>query len=181
MLTTRTSKRDKVGFFNTDLMFDIMDGESQLGTLVYVKKTDSAKLELGGQAYTVERESDRPDEVPFQMLVRLATGREKPPPNPYLLKAADGRTLASALRVKSSFDITRGTEKFSFRQVGRPYHLFREGSDRSLGSVGQEKLLTKTLHMDLLAEFDPPFQVFLLVLVLALTMKAMEGASGYTP
>jgi hypothetical protein len=36
MLTTRSSKRDKVGAFNTDLMFDILDEGNPIGSLVFV-------------------------------------------------------------------------------------------------------------------------------------------------
>ena len=50
-----------------------------------------------------------------------------------------GRTLALGERVKESFAVSRGEESFSFRKVSRPYHLYRHGSDQSLGSVGQEE------------------------------------------
>jgi hypothetical protein len=105
MLTTRSAKRDKVSAFNTDLMFDILDG-------------------------------DKP---------------------------------------KQGFAVGRGEESFSFRKVSRSFHLFRQGSDQSLGSVGQEKFFTRTLRMRLPAEFDPPFQVFLLVLVLNDTMQRLDA------
>ena len=53
--------------------------------------------------------------------------------------------------------------------------LYRSGSEQSLGSVGQRKFFTRLLHMDLPDEFDRPFQVFLLVLLLGLTLQNMES------
>jgi hypothetical protein len=70
--------------------------------------------------------------------------------------------------------VSRGEESFSFRKVSRPYHLYRQGSEQSLGWVAQEKFFTRTLTMTLPAEFDAPFQVFLLALLLSLTMENME-------
>lgn len=178
MLTTRRTKRDNVGFFNMDLMLDVMDGERQLGAFVYEKKRMRATLDFGGKAYTIERLRDEsPDEMLYQMVWRWLRGRPRPAPNPFLLKDAGGHTLASSLEVKRHFAIERDGARFALRRVGRPYHLYREGSTQSLGSVGQEKLLTTTLHMNLPAEFDPPFQAFLLVLLLDLTMRSADNAS----
>ena len=178
MLTTRSSKRDKVGFFNTDVMLDILDEGRPIGSLVYRKKTMSAAITIDARDYTVKRLSDRPDEKVYQALVRVVTGSEKPPPNPWVLKDAAGTTLALAEQSKRSFAVSRGAESFTFRKVSRPYHLYRRDSDQSLGSVGQEKLLGGTLHMDLPTEFDPPFQVFLLVLVLNVAMQALENSTS---
>ena len=83
-------------------------------------------------------------------------------------------------RVKESFAVSRGEESFTFRKVSRPYHLYRQGSDQSLGSVGQEKFFSRTLHMNLPAEFDAAFQVFLLTLLLSLTMQNLESTSSYS-
>ena len=176
MLTTRPSKRDKVGLFNTDLMYDLMDGEKPVGTLTYEKKHRRATIVVGGNSYTVERLSDRPDEQNYQALLRVASGGEKPPVNPLLLKGADGQMLAQAEPVKNDFVVTRGGESFSFRKVSRPYQLFRQGSDQSLGSVGQAKFFTTTLHIDLPAELDPPFQVFLLALLVDKTIQSLDDS-----
>ena len=178
MLTTRPSKRDKVGFLNTDLMFDILDEGQPIGSLVYDKKAMRAAITIADKTYTVER--DRPDERLYQALLRVMTGGDKPPTNPWVLKDGEGRALALAEEVKRGFAVSRGEESFSFRKVSRPYHLYRDGSDQSLGSVGQEKFFTRILHMNLPAEFDPAFQVFLLTLLLSLTMKQLEDSSSYS-
>jgi hypothetical protein len=179
MLTTRPAKRDKAAFFNTDLMFDILDEGNPIGSLVYDKKKLAASIALGDRSYTVAR--DRGDEMVYQALIRVMTGGEKPPTNPWVLKDAEGRTLAMGEQVKQSFAVSRGEESFNFRKVSRPYHLFRLGSEQSLGSVGQEKFFTRTLHMNLpAAEFDAAFQVFLLTLLLSLTMQQLDSGSSYT-
>jgi hypothetical protein len=180
MLTTRAAKRDNVGFFNTDLMFDILDEGKPIGSLVYDKKKLAATITLDGKSYTVARVSDRHDERVYEALIRVMTGGERPPANPWTLKDASGRTLALGERVKESFAVSRGDESFIFRKVSRPYHLYRQGSDQSLGSVGQEKFFTRTLHMNLPAEFDAAFQVFLLTLLLSLTMQNLENSSSYS-
>jgi hypothetical protein len=181
MLTTRPAKRDKAAFFNTDLMFDILDEGNPVGSLVYDKKKLAASITLGDRSYAVARASERGDEMVYQALIRVMTGAEKPPANPWVLKDAEGRTLAMAERVKQSFAVSRGEESFNFRKVSRPYHLFRLGSEQSLGSVGQEKLFTRTLHMSLPAsEFDAAFQTFLLTLLLSLSMEQLESGSSYT-
>jgi hypothetical protein len=177
MLTTRPAKRDNVGFFNTDLMFDVLDEGRPIGSLVYDKKVLRAAIAIDGKSYTSARASDRPDERLYQALIRAMTGGEKPPVNPWVLKDGDGRTLALAEEVKHGFAVSHGEDSFSFRKVSRPFHLYREGSDQSLGSVGQAKFFTRTLHMDLPAEFDPAFQVFLLTLLLSLTMKQLENST----
>ena len=174
MLTTRPSKRDKVGFLNNDSMYDLMDGEKQVGTLVYERKPRRTTIVVGGNSYTVERLSDRPDEQNYQVLLRAMKGAEKPSANPLLLKDADGQTLAQAEPLKNDFVVTRGGESFSFRKVSRPYQLFRQGSDQSLGSVGQARFFTTSLHMDLAAEFDPPFQVFLLALLVDKSIQSLD-------
>ena len=181
MLTTRSSKRDKVGLFNTDMMFDILDEGRPIGGLVFDKKAMKASITVDGKDYSVARVSERHDERLYEALIRVMTAAEKPPPNPWALKDASGQTLALGERVKNSFAVSRGGESFSFRKVSRPYHLYREGSEQSLGSVGQEKFFSRTLHMNLPAEFDPAFQVFLLTLLLALTMQNLENSSSYSP
>jgi hypothetical protein len=178
ILTTRAAKRDKVSLFNTDIMFDILDDGRPMGSLAFNKKALKPAITVDGKDYTVARVSERHDERPYEALFRVVTGREKPPPNPWVLKDASGQTLALGGRLKRSFAVSRGEENFSLRRVSRPYHLYRRGSEQSLGSVGQEKLLSGTLHMNLPAEFEPAFQVFLLSLVLALTMQNLENSSS---
>lgn len=176
MLTTRPAKRDKVGVFNTDLMFDILDEGQPIGSLLYDKKAMRAAITIADKTYTVER--DRPDERLYQALLRVTTGGGKPSANPWVLKDEEGRALALAEEVRRGFAVSRGEESFSFRKVSRPYYLYRDGSEQSLGSVGQEKFFTRTLHMNLPAEFDPAFQVFLLTLLLSLTMKQLETSNS---
>lgn len=178
MLTTRAAKRDKVGVFNTDLMLDILDEGKPVGSLVFDKKAMRAAITVDGKDYTVARVSEQHDERLYQALIRMMTGSEKPPPNPWALKDASGRTLALGERVKQSFAVSRGEESFSFRKVSRPYHLYRQGSEQSLGSVGQQKFFSTTLHMNLPAEFDAAFQVFLLALLLGLTMQNLESLTN---
>ena len=62
MLTTRSSKRDKVGVFNTDMMFDILDEGRPIGSLVFDKKAMKAAITVEGKDYTVARVSERHDE-----------------------------------------------------------------------------------------------------------------------
>jgi hypothetical protein len=178
MLTTRATRRDKSTFFNTDLMFDILDEGNQIGTLVYDKKTLAAAIKLGGRSYTVARAEDRHDERLYEALIRVMAGRDKPPTNPWALKDSSGRTLALGERIKQSFAVSRGGQSFTLRKVKRPFHLFREGGEQSLGSVGQETFFTRALHMNLpRPEFDDAFQVFLLTLVLSLTLQDLENAA----
>jgi hypothetical protein len=177
MLTTRPSKRDKVGVFNTDLMFDIMDGETPIGTLVYNKKVMKAALTFGASTYSFERATDRPDEKLYQALVRVLTGAEKPPVNPWALKDGAGKILALAEQAKASFAVSHGNGSFVLRKKGRPFQLVRHGEEVPLGSVGQEKFFTRTLHMRLPDALDRPFQVFLLALVLTYTLQEMEKST----
>jgi hypothetical protein len=178
MLTTRASKRDKTSAFG-DLMFDVLDGEKPVGSVVFDKKVLAAAITVDGQAYSVARAREQHNEMLHQALIRVMTGAEKPPPNPWALKDAAGRTLALGERIKESFAVSRGEESFIFRKVSRPYHLYRHGSEQSLGSVGQQKFFSRTLHMDLPAEFDAAFQVFLLTLLLSLTFENLESLTRY--
>ncbi|MBV8188067.1 MAG: hypothetical protein JOY64_28730 [Alphaproteobacteria bacterium] len=179
MLTTRSTKRDRSTFFNTDLLFDILDEGKPIGTLVYDKKKYAAAIGLNGRDYTVARSEDRHDERLYEALIRVMSGGEKPPANPWALRDSAGRSLALGERMKQTFAVSRGGESFTLRKLKRPFHLFREGSGESLGSVGQEKFFTRTLHMNLpRPEFDEAFQVFLLTLVLSLAMQDLENASS---
>jgi hypothetical protein len=177
MLTTRAGKRDKTSAFG-DLIFDILDEGKPIGSVVFDKKLLAAAITVDGKAYSVARAREH-NEMLHQALIRVMTGAEKPPPNPWALKDAAGRTLALGERVKESFAVSRGEESFTFRKVSRPYHLYRHGSEQSLGSVGQAKFFTRTLHMNLPAEFDAAFQVFLLTLLLSLTFENLESLTRY--
>jgi len=181
MLTTRPGKRDKVGFLNTDLMYDILDQDNLIGNLVYDKKALRGSLTLGDQTYTVARTTDQQEERLYQGLIRMMTGGDKPPANPIALRNAAGETLALAEHAGQGFAVSRGGESFAFRKPSsssRPFHFYRQGDDQSLGSVGQEKFFSRTLHMNLPKEFDPAFQVFLLILLLNLTMERLENSAN---
>jgi hypothetical protein len=180
MLTTRASKRQGTPFSIHDLRYDILDEGEPIGTLVYDRRDMRAALTLDGKAYTVRYSTDQHDEMLYQTLIRVLSGGAKPPANPYALKDADGQVLALAEQTKQGFAVSRGEEGFVLRKpsfFSRPYHLYRAGTDQSLGWVGQKKFFTTTLAMDLPAGFDAPFQVFLLALLLNLTMKALETSS----
>jgi len=180
MLTTRASKQKGTPFSIHDLRFDILDEDEPIGNLIYDKRDMRAALTLHGKAYMVERSTDQQDERLYQTLIRVLAGRAKPPANPYAIKDASGQVLALAEKTRQGFAVCRGDDGFAFRKPSwfyRPYHLYRAGSDQSLGSVGQKKFFTSTLHMDLPAEFDAPFQVFLLLLLLNATMEALEQST----
>ncbi len=179
MLVAQPGKRDNAGFFSTDLIYDIVDEGKEIGRLVYSKKELRGSLTLGDEAYRIERLTGARDERLYQALIRVMTGGAKPPANPYALKDAGGRALALGEQIRQGFAVGRGDDSFTFRKpslFSRLYHLYRHGSEDSLGSVGQEKLLGRTLHMRLPAEFDPAFQVFLLALLLNLGMQALENS-----
>jgi hypothetical protein len=176
MLTARPSKRENVSFFNRDIMLDVVDGDKLIGSLVFGMKTMSATITLGAKTYTVERASDH-DERLYEALIRVMKGGEKPK-NPWMLKDETGQALALAEPVKRGFAVSRGSESFTMRKKSRPYHLYRDGSDQSLGWVGQKKFFTRLLHMDLPAEFDPAFQAFLLALLLGLTLQNLENMTN---
>jgi len=174
MLIARPARRDHLGAFNRDILCDIVEGEQPIGSLAFGIDTMRATITLAGQAYTAQRASEARAELLHEALIRAMKGGEKPR-NPWALKDDTGRVLALAERTYESFAVSRGEESFTFRKKGRPYHLYREDSDRSLGSVGQQKFFTRLLHMDLPDEFDRPFQVFLLVLLLGLSLQNMES------
>ena len=44
MLTTRPTKREKGGAFNTDVMFDILDEGKQIGSVVFDKTVLAAAI-----------------------------------------------------------------------------------------------------------------------------------------
>ena len=180
MLTARASKRTGTPFSIHDLRFDILDEGKPIGILIYDKRDMRALLSLDGKTYRAQHSTDRQDEQLYQTLIRVLAGGEKPPTNPYAIMDASGQALALAEKTRQGFAVCRGDDGFAFRKrswFSRPYHLYRAGSDQSLGSVGQKKFFTRTLHMDLPAEFDVPFQVFLLLLLLNATMEALERST----
>lgn len=182
MLTTRRDRQKRPSILDRTLRFEILDDGEPIGTLGYEMSRERAELALRGRSYSVEYVPSRRVEPIYKLLLRLAAGGDKPPPNPSLLRDADGRELASATRATRGFLIRRGDENFALRKpslFSRPYHLYREGSRESLGSVGQQRFFTTKLHMDLPREFDAAFQVFLLVLLLNLTMENLESSGGY--
>jgi hypothetical protein len=178
MLTARGTKRNKSTFFDMTMMFDILDGERQLGTVVFDRKTYSAALVLDGKNFTVRRISERHDERFYEALIRVLTGGQKPPANPWALRDAAGDTLALGDIEGATLVVNRGEESFSLRRVKRAYHLYRAGSNQSLGWVGQQKIFTSAFSMDFPGEFDPAFQVFLLTLMLSLSMKTADNGAG---
>ena len=160
MLTTRPSKRDKVGLLNTDLMMDVMEGDAQVGTLIYDKKVMRATITIGAGAYAVESSSP-------------AAGRAGAQSLSWMLKDSGGTVLACAEQNKASFAVSYGSDAFVLRKKGRPFELCRVGSDQPLGTAGQEKFFTRAFTMRLPADFDPAFQVYLLALVLTYTLQEM--------
>jgi hypothetical protein len=181
MLTTRPLKRATDKFLSFDMRYEILDGEQAIGTLIFASKARQAEITLAGAVYQAARSSDKHDERLYQALIRVMTSNEKPPTNPWLLKDAGGHVLALAERVKQHYAVSYNGDSFTFRKPSfftRPFHLYRAGSDQSLGSVGQAKLLNSSLHMDLPADFPPPVQVFLLMLLLDLTLQNLESSAN---
>jgi len=174
MLIARPAKRDNLGAFNRDMLYEIVEGDQPIGNLAFGIDTMRGAITLASKVYSVQRTSEGRDELLHEALIRAMKGGE-PPKNPWTLKDDTGQVLALAERTYESFAVSRGGESFTFRKKWRPYHLYRSGSEQSLGSVGQRKFFTRLLHMDLPDEFDRPFQVFLLVLLLGLTLQNMES------
>jgi hypothetical protein len=156
MLTTRATKREKGGPFVRDMRFDVLDGERQVGAMVFDFIASNGTLTFDGRPYAVARAGEKIEDI-------------------WTLKDEAGGILAQAERKGEIFTVSRGGENFLFRKVWRPYHLYRAGSDQSLGLVGQKKFFTRLLHMELPPEFEPAFQAFLLVLVLGLSMDNLEA------
>src|SRR5579872_6314372 len=174
MLTARGAAREKGKFFSLESRYDILECDRPIGLLVYQARKSRAALTLGGAEYAIARENDRGPENLFQIVARALAGREKPPPNPFLLRDAAQRVLATAVQVRSRFEVSRGETHFDLKRASlfsRPYQLRPAGTDQPVGWVGQKKFFTLRLTMDLPPEFDAPFQVFLLVLVLDLARQ----------
>jgi hypothetical protein len=178
MLTTRPTKRDKTNRFSRDLLFDIFDDDRPIGTLVFEKRSLTATLKLDAKTYTVTHDSAWDIDRLGSALIRAITGQAKPQAHPWVLKDGSGRTLALGQLEGNDFAVVRGEEGFSLRKKGRLYNVFPQGRGQSVGSVGQEKFFTATLHMRLPAEFEAAFQVFLLTLVLSQTMIQQERSTN---
>lgn len=177
MLEARPGKRDAAHRFSRDARFDIFEGDAAIGCLVYHIKSERATLTLRGEVFTAGRERKRKDERLLQAVSRLASGRLRPPENPVFLKDAGGGVVAKAENGARGWIITRGGETLELRRrsiFSRLYDLRRPGSSGALGSVGQRKLFTRRLHVDLPGEFDAAFQVFALALLLDLTYVALD-------
>ena len=71
-----------------DLIFDILDEGKPIGSLVFDKKVLAAAITVDGKAYSVARAREQHNEMLHQALIRVMTGAEKPPPNPWALKDA---------------------------------------------------------------------------------------------
>ncbi len=186
MLEARPAKRDATNRFKRDMRYEIYDAEARIGALVYDCKSESAALDVRGQACTAGRERKREQEVPWQFVLRILTGREKPPANPVLLKDASGAVLAQAeSQGAAGWLVTRGDEAFELRRrslVSRLYDLYRHGQSEALGAVGAEGFIKAPLQVDLPTEFDELFQVFAIALytdLIAVAANDDGGASGY--
>ena len=178
MLTTRSTKRDNANRFSRDMLFDIFDDDRPVGTLVFEKANLTATITLGGRIWTVAHDSSQDIDRLGPALIRVITGRPKQEAHPWVLKDGDGQIQALGQLDGKEFAVRRGEEGFFLRAPGRPNHPYPQDSDRSLGSVGQEKFFTTTLSMRLPPEFDAAFQVFLLTLVLGLTMIRLDNSTG---
>jgi hypothetical protein len=189
MLTTRAANRDKVSFLNLDLRLDLLDDDRPIALLVYERKPRRGTLTLDGQTFTMARSSGQQDERLYQALFRVATGAGKPPVNPYLLKDESGQILALAERHKSAFTVSHENNRFILRKsslLSPLYHFYRQDNDQpqgnhaedsqALGSVGQRKLLSQTMQIDLPKTFDLAFQVFLLVLLLDYSLDSSTSS-----
>jgi hypothetical protein len=188
MLTTRPANRDKVSFLNLDLRLDLLDDDRPIGQLVYERKPRRGTLTHGERRYIMARSSEQPDEKLYQALFRVATDSGKPPVNPYALKDQAGQVLALAARHKSAFAVSHGDDRFILRKsslLSPLYHLYRQDRDQpqddhpvdsqSLGSVGQRKLLSQVMQIDLPTTFDLALQVFLLVLLIDASLDSSNS------
>lgn len=185
MLEARPAKRDATNRFKRDVRYDIYEAEAKIGALVYDSKSESATLDVRGQAFTAARQRKREHEVPWQFVMRKLFGREKPPANPVLLKDASGAVLARAeSKGAAGWLVARGDETFELRRrslISRLYDLYRQGQSQALGAVGAGGVFAP-LQVDLPNEFDELFQVFAIALYTDLTVVAANndgGASGY--
>ena len=186
MLEARPAERDATNRSKHDVRYEIYNAEAKIGALVYDRKSESATLDVRGQAFSAAREHARRREVPWQFVMRKLSGREKPPANPVLLKDASGAVLARAeSRGAAGWLVARGDEAFELRRrslFSGLYELYRQGQSQALGAVGEGALLKAPLQVDLPNEFDELFQVFAIALYTDLMVVAANddgGASAY--
>ena len=180
MLVARPSKRSWAEQLAIDYRFDIVAGERQLGRLVCRMKDLGATIELGGDTFVVEHVQGAESELGYEAVVRLARGRPKPPPGRHEMKDAAGNLLAVAEQQGEVFQVTRGAERFRFAK-GRSrlnFNLWREGEPAPLGSIGQQRFWTTRMTLDLPDGFDPPFQAFLLVVLLGLFAQRAASSTS---
>ncbi len=180
MLEARPSKRDQAHRFTRDARFDIFEGETAIGALVYDIKAEVATLTVRGEDFDATRERKRQDERLYQAAVRKLSGGEKPAANAILLKDAAGAILAKAETNPAGWLIRRGDEAIELRRrsaFSRIYDLYRHSQGQALGWVGQRKFFTTRLHVDLPSEFDATFQIFMLALLLDLTFVSLDRIS----
>ena len=122
MLIARPAKRDNLGAFNRDMLYEIVEGDQPIGNLAFGIDTMRGAITLASKVYSVQRTSEGRDELLHEALIRAMKGGE-PPKNPWTLKDDTGQVLALAERTYESFAVSRGGESFTFRKKWRPYHL----------------------------------------------------------
>jgi len=181
MLEARPAKRDATNRFKRDVRYEIYAAGAKVGALVYDAKSESATLDVRGQAFSAAREHARRREVPWQFLWRKLSGGQKPPANPVLLKDASGAVLAQAeSKEAAGWLVARGDEAFELRRrslVSGLYDLYRQGQSQALGAVGGG-YLRAPLQVDLPNEFDELFQVFVIALYKDLMVVAANNDRG---
>jgi len=182
MLEARPAKRDATNRSKHDVRFDIYDAEAKIGALVYDAKSESATLDVRGRAFSAARERKRQREVPWQFVLRMLSGGQKPPVNPVLLKDASGAVLAQAeSNGAGGWLVARNDEGFELRRrslVSGLYDLYRQGQSQALGAVGEGTFLRAPLQVDLPSEFDELFQVFVIALYEDLMVVAANDDRG---
>jgi hypothetical protein len=182
MLEARPTKRDATNRFKHDARYDIYGAEEKIGALVYDAKSESATLDLRGQAFSAARERKRQHEVPWQFVLRKLFGGQKPPANPVLLKDASGAVLARAdSNGAAGWLVARGDEAFELRRrslISGLFDLYRQGQSQALGAVGEGAFLKAPLQVDLPSEFDELFQVFVIALYKEFMVVAANDDRG---
>jgi len=182
MLTARGAKRDLASQFKLDRRLDLFDDGRLIGQLACDVGATQAALSVNDKPYTMAAAAAEQNEPLAELLQQAAASHAKRDGAALALKDADGHTRALAQRVKSSFMVAHEGTVFTLRKssfFSLPYHLYRTGSEQSLGTVGQKSRFNRTLFMDLPADFDTAFQVFLLLLSLHIAMQRLGSQSTY--
>jgi hypothetical protein len=177
MLEARPAKRAAEHRFARDARMDVFERDAAIGDLVYDIKSESATLNVGGDRFTCARARPRQDERLYQAAARKLAGSAKPPANPLLLKDADEAILAEAEANGAGWLIAQGGETLELRRrsaFSRIYEFYRQGQSVALGWVGQKRVFTTRLHVDLPREFKSPFQIFTFVLLLDRTFVSLD-------